>query len=114
MADDDSALLEQAKALPFGERLTHKHWKARNEAYLEVTKEAVWAENANADLLKEFGAFPRQGSLLDLQHHYFVLSGASDRPECKRADCSKVHCSGTFVSGAAHRTQCHSVTLYLK
>lgn len=54
--EDEAKLLQEAKSLPFAERLTHKHWKVRSEAYLDVTKEAVWAENVTGGILKEFGA----------------------------------------------------------
>lgn len=53
--EDEAKLLQDAKSLPFGDRLTHKHWKVRSEAYLDVTKEAVWAENTASGVLKEFG-----------------------------------------------------------
>lgn len=57
MAEEDEAkLLQDAKRLPFEDRLTHKHWKVRSEAYADVTKEAQWAENASSGVLKDFGA----------------------------------------------------------
>lgn len=54
--EDEAKLLQEAKSLPFCDRLTHKHWKVRSEAYLDVTKEAVWAESTSSGILKEFGA----------------------------------------------------------
>ena len=54
--DDDGAQLAEARSLQLPERLVHKYWKARAEAYLEITKEAVWAADALSSPLKDFGA----------------------------------------------------------
>lgn len=56
MADDEGKLLDAARKAPWGERLTHKNWKARVEAYADVAKFASTSFDAAHPALKEFGA----------------------------------------------------------
>lgn len=55
MADDEGKLLDAARKAPWDERLTHKNWKARVEAYSDVAKFASTSFDASHPALKEFG-----------------------------------------------------------
>jgi hypothetical protein len=55
MADDD-AVVRDAQRLPWADRLSHAHWKVRNEAYAAITAEATPGADANASPLVDFGA----------------------------------------------------------
>ncbi len=36
MAEDETRLLQEAKKLPWEDRLAHKNWKLRNDAYIDM------------------------------------------------------------------------------
>jgi hypothetical protein len=64
MADDEAKQLDAARTAPWDERLAHKNWKARVEAYAAVATLAASATSASSaaasPALKEFGAMPRE------------------------------------------------------
>jgi hypothetical protein len=64
---DDDALVREAKALPLPERLAHANWRVRVDAYADVVKEAVCAQDASAQPLKDFGAGGSAGAAQRLQ-----------------------------------------------
>lgn len=47
MADEDASLLQTARALPISERVAHKNWKVRAEAFddLKTTSERVFSSD---------------------------------------------------------------------
>ena len=54
MAEDDEAVLSEVRKLPLAERVSHKNWKARGEAYDSI---ASACERAVGDSdVAEFGA----------------------------------------------------------
>lgn len=73
MGDDEAKVLEQAKKLPFSERLVFTNWKARVSAYEDVSKIAASAYDASNPALKDFGteAFAVFASAsVDLAHRF--------------------------------------------
>ena len=55
MGDEEARLLEQAKKLPWSERLVHANWRARVQAYEDVNKVAASSYDATNPALKDFG-----------------------------------------------------------
>ncbi len=57
MADDDQELQLAAK-LPFSERVAHKNWKVRAEAYADIKAVCERAAGEDDPALADFGATP--------------------------------------------------------
>jgi hypothetical protein len=58
MADDEAQALAAARALPLEERVAHKNWKARSEAWEQVKEACDRALGAEDPALDEAGAPP--------------------------------------------------------
>lgn len=56
MAEDNDAILEAAKKLPFSERTTHKAWFVRAAAYEDIAAGCRKALDPNAAIYSEVGA----------------------------------------------------------
>ena len=55
MAEDNDAVLEAAKALPFAERATHKSWFVRAAAYDDIASGCRKAPESSDPLFAEVG-----------------------------------------------------------
>ena len=55
MADDEAQVLAAAKKLPLYERVEHKNWKVRSEAYEDVRAGCERAFSSSDPILDEAG-----------------------------------------------------------
>lgn len=55
MADDESKVLAEAKKLPWGERVEHKNWKVRSEAFEDLQSAYGRAFNSSDPVFQETG-----------------------------------------------------------
>ena len=62
MAEDDEAVLSEVRKLPLAERVSHKNWKARGEAYDSIASACERAVG-NSDVA-EFGAIREAETIL--------------------------------------------------
>lgn len=58
MAEDDTRLLDEAKKLPWEDRLTHKNWKIRNDGYVDLASICNNITDPKDSRLTSFGKFP--------------------------------------------------------
>ena len=57
MAEDEAKQLADAKKLPWGERVEHKNWKVRSEAFEDLQSAYGRVFNSSADpIFQETGA----------------------------------------------------------
>lgn len=56
MADDDAQILKEAKKLPLAERVVHKSWKARCDAYNDMLLTCERAFSGDDPCFVELGA----------------------------------------------------------
>jgi hypothetical protein len=55
MAEEEENILAEARKLPFIERVAHKNWKARSEAYEGMRAACERAQSDEDDCFAEFG-----------------------------------------------------------
>ena len=55
MADEEDRILADARKLPYAERVVHKNWKARSEAYEGIQAACERALTDEDDCFAEFG-----------------------------------------------------------
>ena len=55
MADDEQKLIAEAKKWHWADRLAHKDWKIRNDAYLDIAAACNSIEDPKDPKLKEIG-----------------------------------------------------------
>lgn len=67
MADDEAKLLAQAKSLPLEDRVSHKNWKVRSEAYEDIVAACDRAASFSDPIFREAGA------LLNISCKYVLL-----------------------------------------
>lgn len=79
MSSDDSDILRAARALSMPERLAHAHWKARVDAYEDVSATCAHSSSISDDRsLGEFGTYISSGvcaSLMTLNARKWVMNG---------------------------------------
>ena len=56
MADDEVKMLSDAKQLPLPERVAHKNWKVRSEAYDELKSSCQKVFTDDDPILNQYGA----------------------------------------------------------
>ena len=72
MAEDDEAVLSEVRKLPLAERVSHKNWKARGEAYDSI---ASACERAVGDSdVAEFGAIREAETALMVAFRKYLIS----------------------------------------
>lgn len=54
--EDEDSIVQSARDKPMHERLAHKHWKVRLEAYKQVAEAGAYADSLKEPPIKEFGA----------------------------------------------------------
>ncbi|EPS71179.1 hypothetical protein M569_03579, partial [Genlisea aurea] len=57
---EDEKLLKEAKKLPWEDRLTHKNWKIRNDANIDLASVCESVSDPKDQRLREFGSFFRK------------------------------------------------------
>lgn len=67
MADDEAQVLLAAKKLPLYERIEHKNWKVRSEAYDDVRAGCERAFSSSEPILDEAGK--RSGIFYGIVYH---------------------------------------------
>ncbi|KAI8567611.1 hypothetical protein RHMOL_Rhmol02G0135000 [Rhododendron molle] len=60
MSTEDEKLLKEAKKLPWEDRLTHKNWKVRNDANVDLAALCDSISDPKDPRLREFGSFFRK------------------------------------------------------
>ncbi|KAK1368575.1 Microtubule organization protein [Heracleum sosnowskyi] len=60
MSTEDEKLLREAKKLPWEDRLTHKNWKVRNDANIDLAAVCASISDPKDPRLREFGSFFRK------------------------------------------------------
>ena len=55
MADDEVNVLSAAKQLPFAERVAHKNWKVRSDAFDDVRISCQKVSNDEDPVLSQYG-----------------------------------------------------------
>lgn len=55
MAEEENRILADARKLPYAERVLHKNWKARSEAYEGIQAACERAITAKDECFAEFG-----------------------------------------------------------
>ena len=55
MADDEVSILSAAKQLPLSERVAHKNWKVRSEAFEEVASSCQKIFSEEDPILSQYG-----------------------------------------------------------
>jgi hypothetical protein len=55
MAEDEGQVLAAAKKLPWPERIAHKNWKVRSDAYSDIRQTCERAFSAEDPCFSEFG-----------------------------------------------------------
>lgn len=73
---DEEKILADARKLPISERVAHKSWKARGEAYDSISTACERALNEDDECFREFGWFMRASNAFA----WLLLSHA--RPSC--------------------------------
>lgn len=58
MAEEEAQILTAAKKLPLAERVDHKNWKVRVEAYEDIKAGCDRAFSSSDPILDEAGTFP--------------------------------------------------------
>lgn len=85
MADDEGQLLSEAKQLSFSDRVAHKNWKVRSEAYddIKTSCQRVFSDEdpALSQYCTAFSLCVAPGSF---QHHSVTHCGLHRWPVCKR------------------------------
>jgi hypothetical protein len=54
--EDEDDVVQQARGSPMPQRLAHKHWKVRAEAYREIAQAGEYADSVKQSPLSHFGA----------------------------------------------------------
>lgn len=57
MADEEETILANARKLPLSERVTHKNWKARSEAFDDIRERCEGAFSNDDPVLIEAGTW---------------------------------------------------------
>ena len=57
MADDEARVLAQAKSLPLEDRVSHKNWKVRSEAYEDIAASCDRAAGPSDPILSQAGTW---------------------------------------------------------
>ena len=69
MADDEAQILAAAKKLPLHERVEHKNWKVRSEAYDDVKASCGRAFSSSDPIIDEAG---ERTQSLHVHHTYLA------------------------------------------
>lgn len=74
MADDEAKVLAQAKALPMSERVAHKNWKVRSEAYDDISTACQRVFSDDDPVLGQYGTFFLHFCINFLRSNYSYLT----------------------------------------
>lgn len=70
---EDEKLLKEAKKLPWEDRLTHKNWKVRNDANIDLAELCGSITDPKDPRLREFGEFSHNHMISDLLSQFVII-----------------------------------------
>lgn len=88
MADDEVKVLSDAKQLPLAERVAHKNWKVRSEAYEDISSSCQKVFSDEDPVLNQYGNFLQTICVFE---PLLSTSGWSTEP---RLGCRLLVCKG--------------------